>query len=244
MFILVPKTEEAAYLKAARIFSDMYFEITGKRPEIGDVPIDNEDMVVIGSETVQLYVFGKIPGGLNVRCNSDDYCIISKEDNGRTLLFLAGGRGRSTIYAVYDFFERQCGCHYFWDGDIINKSDTIDITGLNVFESPRFTYRAIRYFAHRGLKRFQAEHWDFEEWKTEIDWLCKSRLNTFMLRIGIDDLFQKAFPDIVDYPSNEEVLPEATNSYNERTTFWPLEYRGKLRKKNSRLCIFMRPYSS
>ena len=231
MFILAPKSEEKAYKVAADIFRDYYKKITGVELEIKTEPSYTEDMVVIGSEAVQSFVYENVVGGLPVRADSDDYCIVSKENQGRNLLFLAGGRGRSTIYAVYDFFERQAGCHYFWDGDVIPKKDSIDITGIEVVESPRFTYRAIRYFAHRGLGRFQAEHWDFDEWKKEIDWICKSRLNVFMLRIGIDDLFQKAFPDIVSYPSNEEVLPEATEGFNNRTTFWSLEYRGQLRKK-------------
>ena len=231
MFVLVPKCGGQSYKKAAQIFCDYYSKITGKIIDICYEPKDNEDMVVIGSEAVQNFVYYKMPGGLPVRCNTDDYCIISKEDNGRNLLFLAGGRGRSTIYSVYDFFERSAGCHYFWDGDIIQKKEEIDITDFNIVESPRFTYRAIRYFAHRGLGRFQAEHWDFDEWKREIDWICKSRLNMFMLRIGIDDLFQKAFPDVVSYPSNKEILPEATSGYNNRTTFWSLEYRGELQKK-------------
>lgn len=231
MFILSPTTEERAYNVAVNIFKDYYKKITGITLEIRTEPSQTEDMVVIGSEAVQSFVYKDMQGGLPIRCNSDDYCLISKEDNNRNILFIAGGRGRSTIYAVYDFFERQAGCHYFWDGDVIPKKEHIEISGLNVKESPRFMYRAIRYFAHRGLKRFQAEHWDFEEWKREIDWLCKSRLNVFMLRIGIDDLFQKAFPDIVSYPSNEEILPEATTGFNNRTTFWPLEYRGKLRKR-------------
>lgn len=231
MFILAPKTDEKSYEVAANIFREYYKTITGIKLEIKAEPSDTEDMVVIGSEAVQPFVYKNVSGGLPIRCNSDDYCLISKEDNGRNLLFLAGGRGRSTIYAVYDFFERRAECHYFWDGDVIPEKDNIDITGLNVMESPRFTYRAIRYFAHRGLGRFQAEHWDFDEWKKEIDWICKSRLNVFMLRIGIDDLFQKAFPDIVSYPSNEEVLPEATEGFNNRTTFWSLEYRGQLQKK-------------
>ncbi len=231
MFILAPKTEEKAYGVATNVFRDYYEKITGVKLEIKTEPSSSEDMVIIGSEAVQPFVYKSVVGGLPIRCDSDEYCIISKKDNGRNLLFLAGGRGRSTLYAVYDFFERQAGCHYFWDGDVIEKRESIDITGLNVYEVPRFTYRAIRYFAHRGLGRFQAEHWDFDEWKREIDWICKSRLNVFMLRIGIDDLFQKTFPDVVSYPSNKDILPEATSGFNNRTTFWPLEYRGELQKK-------------
>lgn len=231
MIILAPKTKESAYIKAAEVFQDYYEKITGISLDITDKVSDNEDMVVIGSEAVQPFVYESIRGGLSIKLDSDEYCILSQENQNRTILFLAGGRGRSTLYAVYDFFERRGGCHYFWDGDVIPQKDSIDIKNLDIVESPRFTYRAIRYFAHRGLSRFQAEHWDFDEWKTEIDWVCKSRLNVFMLRIGIDDLFQKAFPDIVSYPSNEEILPEATTGYNNRTTFWPLQYRGQLRKR-------------
>lgn len=231
MIILQPKTEEAAYSRAAMIFQDYYSRITGKTPDICYEPSEAEDMVVIGSDAVQPYVHKKLGSGFDIRYDSDDYCLKSQCDNGRNILYFAGGNGRATIYAVYDFFERRCGCHYFWDGDVVPESETIDISGLDVVEKPRFTYRAIRYFAHRGLKRFQAEHWDFQDWKREIDWLCKKRLNTFMLRIGMDDLFQKAFPDIVEYPSNDKPLMEAGEGYDNRTTFWSLEYRGKLRKR-------------
>jgi hypothetical protein len=65
---------------------------------------------------------------------------------------------------------------------------------IDISESPRFDYRGLRYFAHRSLHRFHAEHWSFEDWKREIDWCMKKRLNLMMLRIGQDDLFQKAFP--------------------------------------------------
>ena len=59
----------------------------------------------------------------------------------------------------------------------------------------QFEWRATRYFAHRGLRRFSAEMWGPEDWKREIDWLLKNRLNLFFFRLGMDDLFQKAFPE-------------------------------------------------
>ncbi len=231
MFILAPKAGGPAYKKAAEIFRDLYAQITGTELSVKTTPSDTEDMVVIGADDVQPFAFAKLDGGFPVRSGTDDYCIISQKEGGRNFLFIAGGRGRSTLYGVYDFFERRAGCHYFWDGDVIPHKDTIDITDLHIVESPRFQYRAIRYFAHRGLTRFQAEHWDWEEWKREIDWLVKARLNTFMLRIGMDDIFQKAFPDIVPYPPEDEKLPGAGTGYNNRTTAWPLQYRGQLRKK-------------
>ena len=53
----------------------------------------------------------------------------------------------------------------------------------------------------------------------------------FMLRIGIDDLFQKAFPDTVEYPSAQGELPEVGEGYDARTLFWSLQYRGWLRRQ-------------
>ena len=231
MIILAPKAGGPAYQKAAQAFRDLYAAVTGITLTITTEPTETEDMVIIGTDAVQPYGFYRLQEGFPVRLGTDDYCIISLEEADRTLLFLGGGRGRSTLYAVYDFFERRAGCHYFWDGDVIPKQDTVDIRGLNIAETPRFEYRAIRYFAHRGLTRFQAEHWDFAEWKQEIDWVVKARLNMVMLRIGMDDLFQKAFPESVAYPPEDQPMPGAGTGYNNRTTAWPQEYRGQLRKR-------------
>ena len=60
----------------------------------------------------------------------------------------------------------------------------------------------------------------------------KKRFNMFMLRTGIDDLFQRAFPDDVPYPPVDAQDPDAAQrSYDDRTSFWPLKYRGELRKQ-------------
>lgn len=103
---------------------------------------------------------------------------------------------------------------------------------IDIQESPRFEYRGLRYFAHRGLKRFQAEHWSFEDWKQEIDWMVKKRLNFFMLRIGMDDIWQRAFPEVVKEPEEYQKLTgEATDGYSDRSDFWTLKYRSELREK-------------
>lgn len=221
---------------ASEAFISLFTEISGVTPEITSVPDDTNDLVIFGSDAVNEFAHSMIEKGVclgfRIRYGSDDYHILSVEENGRTLLFLAGGRPRSILYAVYRFFELRCGCRYFWDGDIIPKVEKISLSGMDVAESPRFHYRGTRYFAHRGLKRFQAEHWDFDDWKKEIDYLLKKRLNLMMLRIGLDDLFQKAFPEDVPYPDPDKSQPsDIPRSYNDRTLFWSLEYRGELRRK-------------
>ena len=144
---------------------------------------------------------------------------------------ITGSNTRSVWYGLYDLLERRGGCRWFWDGDVVPKRDSIDLSNLDVHEEAHFEYRAIRYFAHRGLTRFQAEHWGPEDWKREIDWLLKKRLNVFMLRIGQDDLFQRAFPEACKYPDPTKRLPGAGSSYNDRTLFWSLQYRGELRRR-------------
>ena len=143
---------------------------------------------------------------------------------------ITGSNLRSVWYGLYDLLERRGGCRWFWDGDVVPKKDSIDLSNLDIREEAHFEYRGIRYFAHRGLTRFQAEHWGPEDWKKEIDWCVKRRLNLIMPRIGMDDAFQKAYPDVVDYPDPAKPLPEAMPGYNNRSLFWSLQFRGLLRK--------------
>lgn len=239
--VITPPTGEKAYQIAGEAFADLWEKVTGRRAvvnrmEPGNSKLPDGDIILIGSDAVHPIVHDLIRSGtmddLGIIYGGDGYRILSLSHDGRRCLILAGGSGRSTIYAVYDFFRRQAGVEYFWDGDVVPPRDEIELTGIDVREQPRFEYRGLRYFAHRGLHRFQAEHWDMEDWKREIDWLMKKRFNLFMLRTGIDDLFQRAFPDDVPYPPIDAQDPDATpRSYDDRTSFWPLKYRSELRKQ-------------
>ncbi|MGI5925282.1 MAG: alpha-N-acetylglucosaminidase TIM-barrel domain-containing protein [Lentisphaeria bacterium] len=231
--ILIPKNE-GIFRIAADEFARLWRQVTGQTLPVELADDGQSDLVVLGSDAVHAFTHEKIIAGVipqfSLVTDGDTYQIVSAEEAGRRFLFIAGGRPRALLYGVYHFFELRADCRYFWDGDIIPEQKDIDISGMNVCEKPRFEYRGLRYFAHRSLKRFQAEHWDFAEWKQEIDWIVKKRLNLFMLRIGLDDLFQRAFPDIVNYPGWE--LPEARDrSYDDRNLFWCLKYRGELRRK-------------
>ena len=238
--VVFPKNSHTAYEIAADAFLDLAKRIGGAEgkkltdEEFLSLEKKPERAVLIGNDGTNdvlatLFVAGKV-APLGFRYGTDGYTIRSEKIDETEYLILAGGRPRATIYAVYRYFEKFCGCRWFWDGDRIPSCD-LPFSDISLCEAPRFDYRGIRYFAHRSLHRFQAEQWGFADWKNEIDWILKSRLNLFMLRIGMDDLFQKAFPDIVPYPDRDSPLPEATKSYDDRNLFWSLEYRGELRKK-------------
>lgn len=235
--IVRPHRAHSAYGIAAREFARLYVESTGRPAAFagdGDVP-GTGDLVVIGSDSVNRFAAERVLDGrldfAPLVYGGDGYTIKSAAEDGRRVLYLASGRGRSAIYAVYRYFEQYCGCSYFWDGDTVPKRADIVWEGVSLAETPRFAYRGTRYFAHRSLHRFQAEMWGPEDWEREIDWLLKKRMNLFMLRLGLDDLFQKAFPDCVSYPSAVDRLPEAGKGFDDRTLFWSLEYRGVLRKR-------------
>lgn len=235
MQVLCPEAAAPGLRIAAEEFVRLYRAATGLTLSIREAGDDAEDWVVIGADDEnpvarQALLEGWVPG-FSLRYGTDGYTLLSAQRAERTVLFVAGARPRATLYAVYAFFALRAGCRWFWDGDIIPQAAEIDIGGLSVHKSPAFALRGLRYFAHRGLHRFQAEHWGWEDWKREIDWLLKKGMNLFMLRIGQDDLFQKAFPEWVDYPAATGRLPEAGEGYDDRTLFWPLEYRGQLRKK-------------
>ncbi|HWR49534.1 MAG TPA: alpha-N-acetylglucosaminidase TIM-barrel domain-containing protein [Bryobacteraceae bacterium] len=240
--VVTPLRAEKAYEIAGETFADMWQQVTGARPAVATYiqPFLTSppagDLCLIGSDSVNPLVHQLIRQGnvrsLSIEYGGDGYRLLSLTDGKRKILIVAGGSGRSTIYAVYDFFRQRAGAEYFWDGDVIPRRASLDIDGLDIVEKPRFEYRGLRYFAHRGLHRFQAEHWDMNDWKREIDWLLKKRFNLFMLRTGIDDLFQRAFPGEVPYPPEDRKDPDGVDrSYNDRTSFWPLKYRGELRKK-------------
>ena len=236
--ILKPTDGGPAYDAAASEFARLYEQVTNRGSALPIVETDDgvSDLVVIGNDAVNDFLMNEVlelrVRSLGIRYGTDDYCLHTYENGGRRVLVLAGGRGRSTLYAVYDYFERYGDCHYFWDGDVIGRLDELPMDGISVVESPRFDYRGLRYFAHRGLKRFQAEHWSLEDWKREIDWMLKKRLNFFMLRIGMDDVWQRAFPEAVPYPEQYRTIEgQDAVAFDDRSDFWTLKYRGELREQ-------------
>ncbi len=231
--VVYPSNAHSAYSVAKDNFIDLVNKVSGDSvtamTDSEFLKTDSHLTVVIGNDKVNK-IISTLYGGLQIDYNKDEYIIKSLVFGGNNYLFLIGATPRATIYAVYRYFEVFCNSRWFWDGDRINKC-ALPYKDISLVETPKFDYRGIRYFAHRSLHRFQAEHWDFNDWKKEIDYLLKKRLNLFMLRIGMDDLWQKAFPDIVTYPSDDCVEEFNGEGYNDRTPFWNLKYRGELRKK-------------
>ena len=205
-------------------FAKYYREITGKEASDGIVQFAIDSKVSPSGRDAYVIKSGPSESGWRASVPAN-----SGRASSPASVTITGSNLRSVWYGLYDLLERRGGCHWFWDGDVVPKKDSIDFSNLDIHEEARFEYRGLRYFAHRGLTRFQAEHWGPEDWKKEIDWILKRRLNVFMLRIGQDDLFQRTFPDACAYPDPSKSLPGAGTGYNDRSLFWSLQFRGKLR---------------
>lgn len=110
--LIKPLSDEPAYNIACNIFSSMWKKISGGSIKIisdGDSIPNNHDIIVIGSDAVNFYthkmIDTKVINVFDIRYGSDDYQLLSAEQNNQNILFIAGGCGRSTIYAVYVFLK-------------------------------------------------------------------------------------------------------------------------------------------
>ena len=210
----------------------------GIRPEIAAEWKDDQTVRIAADEFAKFYrqLTGREAKGdtrilltVDKTLSADGYDAfrMKSDDKGAVI---TGGNARSVLYAVYDLLEKRGGCRWFWDGDVVPKITELDLANLAVDEKSRFKYRAVRYFSHRGLTRFRSFQWSPEEWKREIDYLAKIKVNVFMMRMGWTDLFQKAFPDVCPYPDPSVRLPGTLDGYDNQSLHWSLQYCGLQRK--------------
>ena len=215
--VAVPPNAGRTVRIAAEEFQKYHEKITGNRPPVTEAPAKDSVCVKIGFPVRDPLFDGE----------TDAYIVRSVGAG----LEIAGKNPRSVLYGVYEFFRQRCGCRWFWDGDVVPKAAKIDFAGVDIREKAQFLYRGCQYFAHRGLTRFHAEQWGWDDWRKELDWCVKNRLNVFMMHFGKEDLFQCAYPDIVPYPDPAVTEPcDSPSGYDMRTPFWSMQFKHLLRK--------------
>ena len=111
--VLVPE-KQGIFRIAGNEFCSFWKRITGQMPEIVTKDDRKSDLIVLGSDAVNAFVFAKIMEKrippFRIRTNTDDYQLISAKEGRRNLLFIAGGRPRSLLNGIYHFFTAQAGC--------------------------------------------------------------------------------------------------------------------------------------
>jgi hypothetical protein len=135
MTIVTSTSYEKAFSIAANELAKFYEKITDKKAVLAEVIPHSGDAIYLcpaGSE-------GADP---RVKVGSDEFSLCSEEKESRIVLTITAGRARAVLYGVYAFLEEAAGCHYFWDGDVIPKAPSIPLENLDLYEKPRFEYRA------------------------------------------------------------------------------------------------------
>lgn len=156
------------------------------------------DKALIIAESDNLGGWRILPEGVKVE--GEEYAIAPVGDR----VFLVGGRGRSTIYAVYDFLDRL-GCsflapefdHYQGSAEIIPNSPTlsIDLPGV-VREKPVLPIRKL--YVEEGRSHTA------ENLARMIEWMPKARFNWLVIptdyqgggRVRWDNWREKIAPEL------------------------------------------------
>ncbi|MEW6755891.1 MAG: hypothetical protein AB1505_33675 [Candidatus Latescibacterota bacterium] len=178
--VVYGKDQPWAFQHAAEEFAGLAGAVTGQEVEVLDEAgpwAEHAHLVLVGNAATNGVVRDLVRDGLlsfdGTNSTDERFAMRSAALDGRDYLILAGGNPRAVLYCVYDYFERFCDVGYFWDGDQVPRAAGLPFFGIDVVEEPTFRYRVVRYFGHRGLKRFHPEMWDFATWQREMDWLVR-----------------------------------------------------------------------
>ncbi len=101
----------------------------------------------------------RIAAAAGVECAelADEEVVSRTDGNGN--LILAGGKVRGTMYAVYDFLERQLGCHWFDEFTVaIPRRERIEIPELDRHYRPYFLFRHVAEYIPSNQVEFMRFH--------------------------------------------------------------------------------------
>ncbi|HMD84601.1 MAG TPA: alpha-N-acetylglucosaminidase TIM-barrel domain-containing protein, partial [Terriglobia bacterium] len=110
--------------------------------------------------------------------NAEAYLVQSVISGGKPHVAFLGGTGIATLYAVYHYLEKACGCGFYWDGDHVPHRETLPVQDINISAQPCFRERMCMNLT---LYWYSAPWWEWEDWKGYIDWALKARFNILSL---------------------------------------------------------------
>jgi alpha-N-acetylglucosaminidase len=195
--MILYNSHDAAETAAARELKDFLHRMTKAEPQLAA----EDSQVSAGTASVQFLVghtssikallaSGEIEDP--ARKNAEAYTVRSVMTGGKPAVAFVGGSGIAALYAVYDFLAKVCGCGFYWDGDHVPQRETIPTEGINISAQPYFRERMCMNLT---LYWYAAPWWDWEDWKSYIDWALKARLNILSLWCtpGEDVAWKKAW---------------------------------------------------
>jgi len=133
--IVLPPTAPAAEQHASKELRDHVERVSGARLPIVSKPTGGKAAVLVGraAQAEQALL------GFDWQSLGEDGCLV-RTANGQ--LVLSGATPRGTLYAVYEFLERQLGCRWLTPSvTFIPKQSTVAIEALDWAHVPAFRYR-------------------------------------------------------------------------------------------------------
>ena len=110
--------------------------------------------------------------------NAEAYVVRSVISGGKPHVAFLGGTGIATLYAVYHYLEKICGCGFYWDGDHVPHRETLPVQNINISAQPYFRERMCMNLT---LYWYSVPWWEWGDWKGYIDWALKARFNILSL---------------------------------------------------------------
>ncbi|MHB1459629.1 MAG: alpha-N-acetylglucosaminidase TIM-barrel domain-containing protein [Armatimonadota bacterium] len=211
--------------------------ITGQAPAIStDKCIRGHSRVFLIGNAAQNPATGSLLERESIPAN-DGFIIKSVKEGSNKYTVLAGRTGVSSLYATYDYLERFCKVGFFEDGEYVPHMSTLPFKTANTRQKPYFRDRHyLVLFGHWGIKKFHAPFWTLEEWKRELDFLAKKKINLsrMHMRCSADpprgDVPVRAFPEIGPMQPGYSVSGGSVDGGWPNTYNWPEEYRTRLTK--------------
>ncbi|MDR3676652.1 MAG: alpha-N-acetylglucosaminidase N-terminal domain-containing protein, partial [Acidobacteriota bacterium] len=91
--------------------------------------------------------------------NPEAYVVRAINAGGKTKVVFLGGTGIATLYAVYHYLEKYCGCGFYWDGDHVPRRETLPAQGVNITAEPYFRERMCMNLTHYW---YTAPWWEWQ----------------------------------------------------------------------------------
>lgn len=152
----------------------------------------------------------------------DGFIIKQVADGDKNYLVIGGSMDRGTLFGVYHFLENVCKVGFFWDGEYIPHNKTLAFKNLDITERPKFKYR--EYMQNCASFGYSGNFWNTDDWKKEIDWMAKKKMNLIDLATGTDIVWKMVYKDFgVDQnPTDgwENYQMETTNNQALSKTGW------------------------
>ena len=181
--IILYDSNDSAETAAARELQSFIGRMTKVQPRLA-----TETSPEISGPSATRFLVGRTPSTEELissgrladpaKMNPEAYVVQSVMGTGKPQLVFLGGTGIGSLYAVYHYLEKLCGCGFYWDGDHVPHRETLPVEDVHISAQPHFRERMCMNLT---LYWYSVPWWEWEDWKAYIDWTLKARFNILSL---------------------------------------------------------------